>query len=136
MSGYDPAQLEDLLIRSVHSDKEADRFFLSRLDDDALLGGLLEIAEQCESGDARMQGAYWISQFPAPLLRPLEERLLVLMDCGWDSVAVHIMMALSTMQSRTALEKIIEERIKPRLYWEAAALRRYLPGAGEQEETP
>ena len=58
------------------------------------------------------------------------------MDCGWDSVAVHIMMALSRIRSEAALHKIIDERIRPRMYWEAAALRRWFPAAGEQEELP
>ena len=134
MGGSDLARLEELLVRSVHSDGEADRFFLSRLDDAALARDLLEIAEESESGDARMAGAYWISQCAPSLLRPLEGRLLGLMDCGWDSVAVHAMMALANIRSRAALEKIIDEKIRPCLYWEAAALRCYLPPAEEQEE--
>ena len=51
------ARLEELLIRSVHSDAEADRFFRARLDDAALLNALVETVERSESGDARMQGA-------------------------------------------------------------------------------
>ena len=44
------------------------------------------------------------------------------------------MMALANIRSRAALEKMIDEKIRPCLYWEAAALRCYLPPAEEQEE--
>ena len=119
-------EIENMLIQSVHSDKAADRFFLEHTSSEELFGALLNIVETSESGDARMEGAYWISKFDEALLAQAEERLLVLMDCGWDSVAVHIMIALSRIKSRAALTKIIDERIRPHLYWESVALCNYL----------
>lgn len=119
-------ELEDMLIRSVHSDKAADQFFSEHTSSAELLSQLLNIVEESESGDARMQGAYWISKFEETLLAAAEEKLLVLMDCEWDSVAVHIMIALSRIKSGAALTKIIDHRIRPHLYWESVALHNYL----------
>lgn len=119
-------ELEGLLIDSVHSSEQAEKFFQSHMDDKELLKQILQVVEESESGDARMEGAYWLSQAQDDFLRDVEKRLLVLMDCEWDSVAVHIMMALAKIQSQEALDKIIEKRIRPNLYWEALALEKYL----------
>lgn len=69
---------------------------------------MIAIAEESESGDARMKSAYYISQFEGERLKQQESRLLQLMDDEWDSVAVH-MMALSKIKSKPAPEKILEK---------------------------
>ena len=119
-------EIEDMLIRSVHSDKAANQFFSEHTGSAELLCQLLNIVAESESGDARMEGAYWISKFEEDLLAKAEEKLLVLMDCEWDSVAVHIMIALSRIKSKAALTKILDQRIRPQLYWESVALHNYL----------
>lgn len=118
--------IEDLLIRSVHSDKEARDFFVENKSDEDIFLKILDIIEVSESGDARMEGAYWISQYSSNLISQYEERVLKLMDEEWDSVVVHIMMALSKIKSKKAFIKIINERIKTRSQWEIKALMNYI----------
>lgn len=117
--------VEDILIKAVHSDKTANEFMLSNLSNEELFYIILDIVETSDSGDARMEGAYYLSKYSKELLMKEEERLLVLIDDEWNSVAVHIMIALSRIKSSRALEKIIEQRIQPALYWEAQALKNY-----------
>lgn len=117
--------IEDLLIRSVHSDKEARDFFVENKSNEDIFLKVLDIIEVSESGDARMEGAYWISQYSSNLIKKYEERILKLMDEEWDSVVVHIMMALSKIKSKKAFIKIINERIKTRSEWEIKALMNY-----------
>lgn len=117
--------IEDLLIRAVHSDNDAKQFFQNNLSNECILEKILAIVEKSESGDARMKGAYWISQFEEDFLKRVESQLLKLMDDEWDSVAVHIMLALSKIKSKQALEKILDNRVKPVLYWEAMAIKNY-----------
>ena len=118
--------IEKMLIKSAHSDEECQKYFMNELSNQELFNKILQIVEESESGDAKMEGAYWISKFDKKILEQDEQKLLVLMDCEWDSVAVHIMMALSKIRSEQALIKIIEDRIKPNLYWEAMAIKNYL----------
>ena len=120
--------LEDLLIKAVHSDNDAIEFFLSNLGNENLFEDLLKIVETSDSGDARMEAAYFISKYEERIIQSAEKRLLILMDDEWNSVAVHIMIALSRIKSASALNKIINNRIKPHLYWEAVALENYFIG--------
>ena len=106
--------LEDLLIKAVHSDNDAIEFFLSNLGNENLF--------------ERMEAAYFISKYEERIIQSAEKRLLILMDDEWNSVAVHIMIALSRIKSASALNKIINNRIKPHLYWEAVALENYFIG--------
>lgn len=122
---------EQLLTQTAWSDKEAEQFFKERLCDEELMDKILDVLEESESGDARMEAAFWISKFSTDIITKAEARLLPLMEDEWESVAVHIMMALSRIQSAQALEKILEQRIKPKLYWEAMALRNYFRKADE-----
>lgn len=124
-------KIEDLLIKSVHSDQLADQYFVENVNNPEVFYNILQIIEESESGDAQMQGAYWLSQYDESLLAKEEQRLLPLMDCEWDSISTHIMIALSKIKSELALQKIIENRIYPHLYWEAVALRNYFPSHGE-----
>ena len=128
------SDVEDLLIRSVHSDENAKDFFEDNKCDEILFLKLLDIVEVSESGDARMEGAYWISQFDDDLIKQYEERLLNFMDEDWDSVVVHIMMALSRIKSSKAFIKIINERIKPQTPWEIKALMNYIEIDGKDRK--
>lgn len=125
------SDVEELLIKSVHSDEKAKEFFSSNLHDEALFLNLLDIVEKSNHGDARMEGAYYLSQFDEKLIINEECRLLNLMNDKWDSVAVHIMIALSKIKSKVALKKIIEHRIRPVLWWEAEALNNYFQGESD-----
>lgn len=119
-------ELEQLLIKSVHSDQVATNFLMENLNDMNIFTTLLKIVQTSESGDARMKGAFFLSRCDEKLLKSVEDILLVLMDDEWDSVAVHIMIALSRIKSSKAIEKIIKNRIKPVLGWEARCLEIYL----------
>ena len=121
-------EIEELLIKSVHSNKEAEAFFLTNLQNEELFYVILEIVEKSTFGDARMEGAYYLSKYDENILKQEEGRLLLLLDDELDSVAVHIMIALSRMGSLRGLEKIIKNRIKPILEWEAQALENYVQG--------
>ena len=118
-------KIERLLINAVHSNAEAKQFFMEHLSNEVVFENILTIIEQSDSGDARMKGAFYVTRFDQTLLRKSEDRLLKLMDDEWDSVAVHIMIALSRIKSERALTKILDDRVKPALYWEAVALRNY-----------
>lgn len=122
------SEIESMLIKSVHSDKNAEEFFVSNICNEKIFYYLLEVVENSDSGDARMEGAYYLSTFDENLLMKEESRLLYLMDDEWDSVAVHIMIALSRIKSTKALVKIIKNRIRPTLGWEAQALENYILG--------
>lgn len=122
----DKAKLEQLLIDAVHSDEAAASFLMENLNDEDIFGVLLDIVETSESGDARMKGAFFLSKCENKLLKSVEDKLLVLMDDKWDSVAVHIMVALSKIKSSEAMRKIIKNRIAPVLSWEARCLELYL----------
>lgn len=125
-------ELEQVLIEAVHSNRNAAEFMLDNLNNKDVFNTLLKIVETSESGDARMKGAYYLSKCNEKLLNSIEDNLLNLVDDKWDSVAVHIMIALSRIKSRRGLMKIIQNRIKPILAWEAKALEIYF--LGEKDE--
>lgn len=116
---------EKLLIQAVYSDADAQHYFLDHLSDAVVFQHILDIIEESDSGDARMKGAFYVSKYAETLLRSAEDRLLDMMDDEWDSVAVHIMVALSRIKSERALTKILDNRVKPVLHWEAVALKNY-----------
>lgn len=126
------SEIENMLIKSVHSDKNAEFFFTSNIHNEEVFYDLLEVVEKSNSGDARMEGAYYLSAYDENLLIKEENRLLSLMDDEWDSVAVHIMIALSRIKSAKALVKIIQNRIRPTLGWEAQALENYIKGVADE----
>ena len=125
-------KIEEMLIKSVHSDEKAEKSFFKNLHNDKVFYTILEIVENSDSGDARMEGAYYISRYDENILKKEESRLLLLMDDEWDSVAVHIMIALSRVRSVKALKKIIQDRIRPILEWEAQALENYIQGVADE----
>lgn len=126
------SEIEEMLIKSVHSDRTAEEFFWSNSHNEQLFYTILEIVENSDSGDARMEGAYYLSTYDENFLIKEENRLLILMDDEWDSVAVHIMIALSRVRSIKALKKIITNRIQPTLEWEAQALGNYFQGVEDE----
>jgi len=92
---YSRDEVYPYLIQSLHSSKTAEDFFRSRLDDISLLSALIALACQDESDDARMEAAFWISQFSSDRLESFEEKLKHLSQDNWESVAVHARAALS-----------------------------------------
>jgi hypothetical protein len=94
---YTRDEVYPFLVQSLHSAKPADDFFRSRLNDESLLATLLEVARDDVSDDARMEAAYWASQFPAELLEPFENKLRQLSLESWESINVH---------AKTALDKV------------------------------
>ena len=117
--------VEKLLIDAIHSNKIAREYFNNNLKNKDLFDILLKILAESESGDARMGASYRISQFDSSLLFPVESTLLIHMDDEWDSVAVHMMVALAKIKSKVGLCKIVENRIEPELAWEAECLKIY-----------
>lgn len=117
--------LKDLLIKSIYSDVKAKDYFFGNLCNETLFVDLISIVRNSDSDDARMEAAFYISQFDTKIITKSEAELLLLMDDELDSIAVHIMVALSRIKSPLALKKIINERIKPNMYWEACALENY-----------
>jgi len=83
------------LIQSLHSSKTAEDFFRGHLDDEQLLSALIALACQDESDDARMEAAFWISQFSSAALKHHQDELKQLSQDGWESVATHARIALS-----------------------------------------
>lgn len=121
-------KIEELLIKSVWSDQAARSYLLENINNDEIFRILIQVVETSESGDTRMEAAFFLSKCSEKLLESAEKELLTLMDDEWDSVAVHIMVALSRIKSKEALKKIITNRIKPALPWEARCLEIYFQG--------
>ena len=96
--------LREKLIASLHSDKEAESFFIDRLDDPQLLLQLCNICAPHDeySNDPRMAAAYYISQYPVELLAEVIPLLLVLVSipsCGGEdmngNIASHLLAAIN-----------------------------------------
>ncbi len=121
----DTEKIVDLLIKAVHSNKEAAAYFESNLNNNELLSLLLDIIENSESGDARMKASFFVSKFDENLLKSVEKKLLQLMDDEWMCVSIWMMIALSRIKSQEALKKIIREYIKPDDHWIGYALENY-----------
>ena len=105
---YDEATVRNLLIESCHSSKAAERYFLARLSDPELLALLVAIALDAEDygGDARMQAAYFASQFSGVLLAPHEAALLELLPRA-DGYGGHVATALARMKSVQGKQAIL-----------------------------
>ncbi|HEX9060711.1 MAG TPA: hypothetical protein VF941_11070 [Clostridia bacterium] len=122
--GYE--EIYELLIAEIGNDCTAKEFFSSNLQNDHIIELLVQTALNSESGDARMSAAHWISNFTVELLKKYEKELLILQKDEWDSVSCHILVALGKIKSKDGLKYLIEKRIKPKLFWEAEALKYYL----------
>jgi len=94
---YSRDEVYPYLVQSLHSAKPATEFFHDHLNDDQLLTTLVEVALTDASDDARMEAAFWISQFSAERLEPFQKKLEQLSQEGWDSIAIH---------ANTALDKV------------------------------
>jgi DNA primase len=95
---YSRDEVYPYLIQSLHSAKTAEDFFHFRLDNEQLLSTLVEVACHDESDDARMEAAFWISQFSGYLLEAFEEKLKNLSHDNWESVAAHARAALNKIE--------------------------------------
>ncbi|WP_226002960.1 hypothetical protein [Paenibacillus sp. BJ-4] len=123
---YEKNVVRELLIDSTHGKQKAKAYFEERLDDKLLLDLLVEFALDDYSTDASMTASYWISQFSEDLLRGIEENLLVLQQYELNSISVHALVALGKIQSTRGLRFLLENKIAPKLHWEAVALEYHL----------
>jgi len=92
---YSRNEIYPYLIQSLHSSNAAEDFFRDHLDDKQLLSALITLASQDESDDARMEAAFWASQFSSAVLQPHQDELKQLAQDRWESVATHARAALS-----------------------------------------
>lgn len=106
----DEAAIRQLLIDSCHSSAAAEKFFRCHLDDVELLALLVRIARDAHDyeGDAPMQAAYWMSQYPGDLLVPHEAALLEMLPIV-DGYGGHVALALGKTQSPRGREAIVRE---------------------------
>lgn len=117
--------VEQILIDAVHSKEDSISYLKKNLGEESVFIEILKIVEDEEQCDARIGGAYWISQFNKEILIKFEDRLIDLLNVNLDSVVVHIMMALAKIKSQKGIQIIIEKRVLPVLYWEGKALEEY-----------
>ena len=117
--------IEQILVNAVHSNEYAISYLKDNINEESIFKEILEIVEDEEQCDARISGAYWISQFSKDILMKYEDRLIALLNVNLDSVVVHVMMGLAKMKSKRGMQIIIEKRIKPSLYWEGKALEEF-----------
>lgn len=117
--------IENILVNAAHSKNKEIEYLEGELDNERLFCKILELVEDIEVGDARMEGAFWISKFDISIIEKYEERLLNLMDEELDSIVVHIMIALSRIKSKKCFQMIVERKIMPVFYWEGKALENY-----------
>lgn len=121
-------EINNLLIESIHSNKEAKEYFQQNLNNRNLYYVLLEIIKNIDLelvSDIHLEAAYWISMFNSNFIKETENELLNLIEIELDAIACPIMVALSRIKSKKALNFIIEKRLKPENYWEARALENY-----------
>ncbi len=107
---HDEAAIRDLLIESCHSSKEAVSFFVEQMSDPEFLSLLMCIAldEYGYLGDAPMQAAYFVSQFPGELLAPHEAALFELLPQA-DGYGGHVALALAKTKSERGKQAILTE---------------------------
>ena len=117
--------IEQILVNAVHSNEYAISYLKDNINEESIFKEILEIVEDEQQCDARISGAYWISQFSKDILMKYEDRLIALLNVNLDSVVVHVMMGLAKMKSKRGMQIIIEKRIKPSLYWEGKALEEF-----------
>jgi len=130
---FDETDIREKLIASCHSSVEAQAFFKAHLEDAELLKMLVSIAQDDRGGDAPMQAAYWVSEYPSHLLQPYEPvfyQLLPLADWAFG----HIALALGKTRSVRGRNLILAqlgngERFDAWLYEKALAYY------GEQEHS-
>ena len=117
--------LEEILIDSIHSRQPAIDYMKSNLSNESILIEMFDIVEDDEKCDARLEGAYWISEFDTSILSKYEDRLIQLLSEELDSITAHIMVALGRIRSKEGMKSIIKSKITPELYWEGKALEEY-----------
>jgi hypothetical protein len=90
--------VRELLVLECHSSPLAKQYFEERLNVEAMLRTLLGIAFEDYSGDAQMTASYWVSRFPAQMLKNHIVELGTIATNEWDSVAVHARRALEQIK--------------------------------------
>lgn len=117
--------IEQILIEAVHSNEDAISFLKNNIENELVFKEILDIVEDEEQCDARIGGAYWISQFDEKILIKYEDRLFELLNVDLDSIVVHVMVGLARIKSKRGMQYIVEKRILPVLYWEGKALEEF-----------
>jgi hypothetical protein len=130
----DEGHIRELLIESCHSSADANRFFKSHLNDAELLECLVNIAVDAEDygGDAPMEAAYWVSEFPAALIKKHEKELIAVLSSA-DVNGSLIALALGKTQSLMAKPLILAELGDGQRYdaWLFRKALAYYDGRGE-----
>lgn len=124
--------IEEILVNAAHSDDKSISYLEQNIFSQKIFEEILCVVESSDIGDARMEGAFWISKSDNRIIAKNEKRLLNLINEELDSIVVHIMVALSKIKSQEALKMIIERRVKPVLYWESIALENYFKGETDE----
>jgi hypothetical protein len=106
----DDARIRGLLIDSCHSSADAVAYFRANLSNAELLALLVKIARDADDhgGDAPMQAAYWVSQYPSSLLIPHEAALFEMLPIV-DGYAGHVALALAKTGSQRGRLAIVQE---------------------------
>jgi len=115
-----------LLTSTMRALPEAQLYFEQHLEDGELLNLLFEFALSDDSDSIRLQSCYCISQYPAHLLSTHEDSLLELQAEKWEDLSDTATTALAKIHSGKGLKHLIDNRIAPKLSWEARLLRKYL----------
>ena len=119
-------EIRRLLFDAARSLPEAQSYFASLVDNADLLETLFEIALIDSTETVRLQACYYISLFPAHLLREYEDSLLGLQGDQWESISDYAIAALAKLRSKRGLAFLIENRLSPKLPWETKMLRLHL----------
>lgn len=118
--------IRDLLIECMHSDENAEKYFMDSINSYELLDILIDFAYEDNSEDAQIGAAYWISKFNLELLKKVEKRLLPLQESEYNCISGPIMVSLGRIKSREGLEYLLDQRIGKTMKWEADALKLHL----------
>ena len=122
----DKDNIRSHLLNAMRSLPEAQAFFEQHLEDVELLQILFELALNDDTDSIRLQSCYCISQYPAYLLDEHEDSLLKLQTEKWEGISDAATTALAKIHSRKGLKYLIDDRIAPKLSWEAKMLNKHL----------
>lgn len=128
-------KIEDLLIDCMHSDSEAEEFFLKSLDNMELLKLLIRIVDKSDSEDAQICAAYWISKFNLTLLSSVETKLLEFQKIDYIAISGPIMYALGRIHSQEGLRYLLDEVLGNKISWEVKALKEYIKNRNDEKKS-
>ena len=115
---YDFQDVRELLIDTMHSNEQANKYFITKSNDKEMLKMLVRIAidEEDHSGDAPMAAGNYIYQYPADWLAEYEDVFIYILLREYSDVRTEdIAMALARFKSVKA-KPLIENEIKE-LQW-------------------